>query len=610
MSRALQALPLALGAVLGALTTWKVFEADLFWLARAGNEILAGHAVQTVDSWSYTAKGTTWLNFQWLSTVTFGLLSRAADGYRAFPLARGMLVAAWAALLLRLCARGGDPASRPRLGKSLALAVLAPWAYLCCVFRLQMRPDLFGALCFVSLLTVLGTSMPARRVRAFAVALLVLWANFHSGTSPIGVFVFAAYVLLEPAPLGERGLWCLAAGASWFATPLGWRVLEVFGGNVVNYDATASGNPDFQPFRWALLNYHNGGWSLVCWFVLVVAFVPLYLRAKPEDLPRPYRNRLWVLGVGAVLTGLTFSKIRAIHYDVAFLLPALGGALAGIFSRWPLAAAPAVAALWLGLLPDQTLTLGRPLGLGVNELEVPVRMVELLRGFHAHGHLLNSYEFGGYVVGALPELPDAIDGRELPFLSFRVEWEQSRTDVARHAAFLRNWDVNVVLERTPSPRPGQQGLMDPSRALYPRAEWALVGFDDCSVVYARRIPEHEAWIREREYYFIERAMPANFAANSPGLPDSLRDGTRAELERCLREQPGVIYCALGHAAFLLRGGDRAGAVNELEAAARAAPRSPDVLFELADAYEQAGRPADAVKARSRFERIAVPIAVQ
>jgi Flp pilus assembly protein TadD len=53
----------------------------------------------------------------------------------------------------------------------------------------------------------------------------------------------------------------------------------------------------------------------------------------------------------------------------------------------------------------------------------------------------------------------------------------------------------------------------------------------------------------------------------------------------------------------LQAGEVAGAIADLEAAAKLEPSSPSVRFHLARAYRRAGRTADAERERTEFRRL-------
>jgi hypothetical protein len=306
---------------LGALTHWQIFEYDLFFLLRAGSEILATGKVQTTDSWSYTVHGQTWFNFQWLTTVLLELVHRTFDtsgdlynGFASLSWLRSGLVALWVGIQLlivrRVCGRS--------LGAWASCLVIVPWIYVASSFRLQMRPDLFASVAYVLLVMTAVSDSPKwpkwneKRRRLTALGLLLLFANLHSGTSPLGVIFFSAWIFFSESPWPKKGMWILAAVLTWFATPIGVHVLEVIRDNILQYDYSLTGNPDLQPFTLKLLDRENGGWHLILW-VIYSAFAGFFffsLWGDRKRLPKIYQNFAFTGTLGAVLTLLVFSHIR------------------------------------------------------------------------------------------------------------------------------------------------------------------------------------------------------------------------------------------------------------------------------------------------------------
>jgi len=458
-----------LAVVFGALSHWRVFEYDPFWEARAGEEILGGSGIQQVDTWSHTAYGSPWYNFAWLSMTAIHLATRVGGGFGALAGLRSALVALWIFQIAGLVRRGAGrgPAS------VLAAALLIPWIYVACSFRLQMRPDLFGANCFAAMMLVWSSDLAARTKRILGIAVLVLWANLHSGTAPFGLLAFAAFVgLSEETPLFPtlrgRAAWIAGGALTSLMTPLGYRVYRILT-TVLAYDYEKTKNPDFRPFGLELLRYHEAGAMMSLWTLYAVlacvACVALFKRARV--LPGSYRSRAVVAMLGAALTFMVLQRIRSIHYQVVFFVPVVsafvgglvrGPARAGRFGwggidgRFALPSLVAAGALWGLVLPDHVQNVAKPIGSGVSQLELPVASVEFLQRVHPAKNLLNAYQFGGYVVEMLRELPVSVDGRELPFERFRDEMRAAEQSPASYAAFLREHDITRCSPPSP-PRP-------------------------------------------------------------------------------------------------------------------------------------------------------------
>ena len=610
------ALPIT--ALFAALSLWKVFEYDLFYQIRYGEEILAHWKIQTVDLWSHTAYGKTFYNHEWLATVVDALAARVMPDFAFLGILRAALIGCWifvALLLIRHSAHADEHS-----WQSAALApILIAWIYVTCSFRFQMRPDLYATVHYALLLWLFQSEVSDLRKRQVGLFLLLSWANFHAGTVPFGILFFAAAIVFEPAVLRPRdkALWIAAAVATWVATPLGVHGPEVVWvslmpapqGSVIN-------NPDFQPFSMGLLQHSQGGWCLQLW-VLYSAFAvfSFFIAAKKWALPKPWNNQLFVGVIGVLLTLATLVKIRSIHYQVLFLLPlvARGGILLlkkveAQFGRIGPAAVVGIAGLvaygWI--LPDQVQTISKPLGLGLCESELPIASTAFLKANRPRGQLLNPYSFGGYLIHELPEYPVAVDGRGTQFMDFLRELNIAKSSTDSFAALLRRYSINVAMDTLPamSYQP-QIGFIDTQEYLYMRSEWALVFFDEVTVVYVRRIPEHENLIREHEYHFVKRGFPANYGAEFAGLSDGVRRGFELEFDRCLRDSPRNVYCLTGKAAFLELRSRPQEALSMLQEAEQVNPRDPGMLLVLSEMEKKLGFLDESEKFKRRFERLTI-----
>jgi len=609
----------AIALILGGLTHWVIFEYDLFWQVRAGREILSGSGVQRVEHWSFTAYGQPWFNFQWLATVVDYLVYRIGGGYSALGWLRAILVAGWIFALAGLIRR----TTGPNWSAWVLTLLLAPWIYVACSFRLQMQPDLFAAGCNVILLTIWLSGVSSRAKRNLSLVVLIVWANFHSGTCPLGIFFFSAAVLFDcESPAGEpwarRAAWAAAGLATWFLTPIGWRVVDVVVRNAVTYDYSVTRNPDHRPFDLSLLEYRNGGWCLLLWaaYTLLAAISTIRLVSRRGLLPQAFRKLPFLLSVEIAFTVLALRNIHAVYYQMVFLLPVVAAGLhsfaapfCGRARFWVpvVAAAAGIAALWGFFVPDQVATVSKPIGARVYDVEIPVQSVDFIKQNHPAGHILNAYPFGGYLVGELPEYPVAIDGRELPFFAFSAEQRSALASAASFAEFLRRRGINTVLEKPPGMiYDPAHGFSDTHALMFPQSDWAQVFFDNASVVYLRRVPENAAIIARHEYRALRRGLPPNFGAQFQGLPDATRAAHEAELDRCLAENPRCAYCLVGKAAFHHRRGNDGAAVEMLQHALAVNPTAGEAMVVLSGIYEGMGRKDEAAQLKHRFERQATP----
>jgi hypothetical protein len=174
---------------------------DLTYQLRAGAEILAGNGIPTVDSWTFTAAGTPWLDQQWGAQVLLAAVYQAA-GWTGLALLRAGLVAISFGLLgatLRSIGCGARPASILTL---LAFAVAAP--------ALALRPQLFAIALFAATTWILVRRREHPRRLWLIPLIAVAWANLH-GSFPLVIVLVALGWLDE---LTRRRSVAAPAGAS------------------------------------------------------------------------------------------------------------------------------------------------------------------------------------------------------------------------------------------------------------------------------------------------------------------------------------------------------------------------------------------------------------
>ena len=398
---------LAIATLFGYLSFWKVFENDIFWQIRAGEEILHGLGVQTVDHWSSTAYLKPWFNFQWLSTVVFSAVAQLGSArFEELPLLRSILVTLDFALLSYLFWRLIGNFKRA----AIFLLLFSPVYYIILSGRLELRPDIFGILMFLVLNILWASSGKLKAKTLGSLGILVLWANFHSGTVPFGI-VFSALAFLfsdEASSLSEakKFLALFLFALTWICTPIGPHIFEVLKSVAITYDWTLIGNPDHMPFHLSLLDPARGGPVFILWMLLsLLAGVSLAFKAKKLAGNLDGRTKFLALGF-LFFTVMTFARIRSRPYAVIFLTPLLVDWIGSRLDqrRMQIAAGVFCVFFWFYLLP--THMHGSPeTGYGMNEAKFPVRAAEFIASEKPAKGLYNYYDFGGYLVDRLRDYP-------------------------------------------------------------------------------------------------------------------------------------------------------------------------------------------------------------
>jgi hypothetical protein len=412
-------LPIAVAAAVGALLLLVggklLNDPDTLWQVTLGNWIIDHRAVPTVDTFSWTFKGTPWISTQWLAQVLL------AQAHTLFGWAGPVLLAALAAALaLALLARF--------LLEKLAAApvlVVVTGALLITAPHLVARPHVLALPVMVAWMGLLVRSADRGVAPPLpAVLLMALWANLHGGFI-LGLALIAPLGL--DAALNAERSHRATTFAQWFCFGLVATV-------------AACANPYGVDAILASLRIVGLGGALA-----------LIGEWKPQDFSTFSAFEGFLLfAIGfALLRGFTLSPLRIVVL-LGFVHMALShersGEILGLLAPL-LIAAPL--ARHLGSEPPRMLPLRvQAAAYGVALLVLvsigfaatgfaryapdpqrsPAAAVQALKKI-APTHLLNEYDFGGYLIAS----------GVAPFIDGRTELYGSAFVVRHHRAVtLRN----------------------------------------------------------------------------------------------------------------------------------------------------------------------------
>lgn len=379
-------------------------ESDIWWHLRNASALLRNHRFAPVDSYSFTAAGTPWISFEWLSELPFLV------GFRSMGL-QGLLLVYFAVLVLIFigvyyrCWRGGADC------KDAAVATLGA----ICLGGVSMAPRtlLFGWLCMVSLLLILDYFKRTGNGLWLLLPLFALWINLH-GSWIFGVFVIAVTIM---SGLVE-GEWGQIVANRWNGRQLRYLVLVLVGVVAVLF---------VNPFGYKLVQYpfdllrkqgvmvqymeewqpvDFGTWNGKLAMVLTFGVIASALLSR----------RKWKLDE-AILTAFALwaalSHVRFMFFAGLIIMPILAPRLKlfmpyqrELDKPWLNAAiiATTIAAM-ISFFPSET-NLNRRI-----EAEYPKAALDFMEGQHIRGRVFNQYKFGGYMEWHAPEIRPFIDGR-------------------------------------------------------------------------------------------------------------------------------------------------------------------------------------------------------
>ncbi len=390
-----------------------VCDPDVWWHLRVGQWVVEHQDVPATDPFSAYGQGRPWVAYSWLYEVLlYGLYS--AFGLTGVVVYRAVMALAITAAVHRLVRRNRPP---DLVAAGLTGACLLPLAML-----FSERPWLFTILFgTLTLHGVLDLREGRRSILPWLLpAVFAAWANVHvQFVYGLALLVLACVAPVidrrlrggdegTPARFGAAGWWKTVAltGACLCATLLNPYHARVYG-VVVEY-ATQPGPfrfvnelkaPEFrEPCDWAMLAlagaaaFALGRRRRLCSFdvLLLLASATLSFRARRDWW-------LVVVSAAAILSAGPFPASADAAHGVRWTFrtrAALVGALAALAG---------ILGLVRGLSPDR---------LERTSAEVfPVAAARFVAERGYSGPLYNDFNWGGYLIRALPSLPVAVDGR-------------------------------------------------------------------------------------------------------------------------------------------------------------------------------------------------------
>ncbi len=449
----------------GLLLLRPALDPDLGWHLRAGQEVLAGGGPLTHDSFSFSLAGASWADFEWLWEAGLAALHRSGG--------MGMVIAAQAALLaaatllvygcLRQRQCGALTAS---LATLLMLGNLLAYA--------NVRPGLSGAFFCALYLWLIERARRSGSWLPLAVLLpvQVLWANVHGSyiQGPLLCATFGIGLLLERREWRPATVYLGLAGslvAASFANPLGAGLLRfTLGASNLGFNRDHNG-------EWLAPNFHSAAHFPLLLSLLLAMVLPLL-------------NRGWKLGGPEVLllAGSTLAVLSSNQFIpfyavagapiIAQLLPRLSERLE---SRLALPALAAAVGLLTMLAGSAFINLRPEAYQKSMRAQFPVDAVGFIEQRQLQGPMFNEFDWGSYLISALPRLPVFVDGRtEMYGDEFLRRYLAVETGEEPAGTLFGEYHIRLALLKPHSPLANELRLIDGWQQLYE---------DDVAAVFSR-----------------------------------------------------------------------------------------------------------------------------
>ena len=447
-----------------------IAESDIWWHLRNARNLLQLHSFSVVDTYTFSAAGSPWISFEWLSEVPYYLAFRAMD-LQGILLVYSTVVALIFIGVYYRCWRAGanckDAAVATLGGICLAGVSLAP------------RTLLFGWLCMEGLLLVLDHFRRTGKGLWLLPPLFAVWINLH-GSWVFGMAVLAIVIgsglvqgewglvvaqRWEPRQLRSLLLAGVASVAALFVNPFGYKLVLYPYDLLIRHNDVVQGLEEWQPVNFGGL---NGKLALAVVFLLIALPLLSSKRWKLQDV---------LLASFALWAAL--SHVRFLFFAGLVIMPILAPRM-GLFppyeaeldKPWLNAGIiVAVAAALIFFFPTEA-----QLQQKVDQT-FPKNALQFMQEHRLDGKTFNQYAWGGYMEWNTPQIKPFIDGRADIFVYNGVFRDFLRATSAEDSfEILNKHGIEYVLLPPESPL---------AYLLRHSAKWRTVYSDQVSVLFER-----------------------------------------------------------------------------------------------------------------------------
>lgn len=467
----------------------KYADYDLWWHLKLGELICTNWQLPSNDSFSYTAAGRHQFTGEWLADAVIFLTFRTGGFVGLNLLKAALLLATFRLLYLQM-----RELSPEKKGHAVAAAITLVLVLFALRFRLFVRPYIFSLPMLAAYLHLLGRRREGGRTIYLLPLLMLFWANMSVG-AVFGLFALGVATLLDliERRSGRLVPVLLLTVAASLANPETYRLYTLALGLTSDPYRTLVG--EYQPITREIL-FGSGLRYTLC-FQLLAAGGILHLL-----LLRGWKN-LFQLLLFIFFLYESFRQVRLVELFSLVAAPCffllllqLSARLPGLPDRWKPLMAYGVAAAILALIPWTVL--GSPVyafGSGPKEGAFPEGALRFLDDQGIRGRMFNSYGFGGYIIWRGGGRQVFIDGRYRRLYT-PAEYGEYKGMMESAAAWKAGeqkygFDYALVEYDLISRRFPDHLLTNP--------DWALVYWDNQSVLFVKRTPERAGLIAAREY---------------------------------------------------------------------------------------------------------------
>lgn len=415
---------------------------DLAWHVRTGYYILANHTIPRGDLYSFTFRGAPWVEHEWLWQVVMALIDGIGGRLGIVFFGAALMTTAMAFVYLRLRQRAVSPmfAALGPLGAMVALAHFT-----------ELRPAMIITALTSVYLFAFERYERQRDWRWLAgiVPLQIVWANCH-GSYVIGLFlcsIFGAGALWD-----RRSALAIKPWATLFACLTLATLANPLGVGLFHFTLFASRlqfNREFLA-EWRAPDFSD----LTLAPVLLFIVMSLALSALGRQRHMAKHDVL-------LLAGATLAVLQSQQFGLLYAVAAVPLVFEMLYDRLgrPVQRPMSVlSAVTLGLLSIGICIAGpvRMLRSEAYDERIanmyPVQAVAFIEHEQLQGPMWNEFDWGAWLIGALPRLPLFVDGRtEIYGDSFLYRYEVVADGFVPPQKLFDEHAINLALIRSVAP---------------------------------------------------------------------------------------------------------------------------------------------------------------
>jgi len=521
------------------LSTFKIFDSDFGWHLSTGRFIWETKTIPSTDVFSFTICGKQWLTYEWL----FQLVIFTIYNYFGFAGVILLKASVCCAVFVLMCgsARKANP---------LIIFLLYGLAFLVMRDGFRERPQIFTYLftayfiyIFRTCLTDSSTQGAGTKAALVSLPLVeVLWVNLHGPVAVTGLIIAFIYLAFSKDTANRLKIYILASIAlAMFINPHTYRIfsyLFTFYHDKFNVLIAEHLPPRFMPRFYSFYI-----------FTFIIAAVMLAKREKN------WSDNILVLCTMAA----AYTAVRNVQVFAIIAAPVAAQKISMLSKHWigdtdkseirtpasariaVIAGSGAILVLLFAFCAKKTdfENSYRPGTAGYrSQCQYAAEFIRACDAKGFSGNIFNDYQLGGYLIWVLyPKHKVFVDGR---LVEYGTDFVYKCFNYYKTPGIMERWDKEYNFSAAVLYKSSEYT----SRYFDESKDWALVFWDDNSMVYFKRIPANSRFIEDFWYKYIKPGCsPQNYLSQYP-KKEVLKELDRAVLSAPNSKMPGVIRKAV------------------------------------------------------------------